>query len=194
MVGKKANGRTGTDSTGTGTVTDIGFGTAKYNPNDFQIPARDHQGHSVRLWCNVQPTVDHEINAIMGSKNWPFKVKGDFVRWCVWEGVKRISKMKSASGSMIVVAETIMESCKAANQWLKFKASVDATEDTVKALMDSGNETEAYKLLSGLKVQVQKLEEASWRDQWMGEFQKRFGHLFDRAKKTAISLSASSQE
>lgn len=160
-----------------------------YDPSHYQIPGQDHKGHSVRVWCRVQPSVDHEIEAIVQSHNWPFRVKGDFIRWAVWEGVKRIQKMKPVPGSMIVVAETIMESCKAADQWLKFKSSVEATESTVRNLMDSGNESEALKLLSNLRTQVLKLEEASWRDQWMSEFDKRFGHYWVRAKQNAASLS-----
>jgi ParB-like chromosome segregation protein Spo0J len=93
-------------------------------------------------------------------------------------------------GSMIVVAETIMESCKAADQWLKFKTSVETTETTVRNLLDSGNEEEALKLLSQLRTNVLKLEEASWREQWLMEWNKRFGHIWERAKKSAISLSS----
>lgn len=181
--GKRTNGQ----------AMDLSVSGQQYDPSHFIIPARDHQGHSTRLWCNVQPSVDHEINVIMASKNWPFKLKGDFVRWSVWEGVKRIEKMKPVPGSMIVVAETIQESCRAAMQWLAFKTSVDSTDSTVKALMDSGNETEALKLLSNLRTQVMKLEEASWREQWMGEFNKRFGHLWDRHKKNATNLSVAAR-
>src|SRR4029077_12636332 len=120
-------------------------------------------GHSVRVWCRVQPTVDHEMDAIIASKNWPFRVKGDFVRWAIWRAVKDIEKIHPVPGSMIIVAETIMQQCKAAEHWLHFKKSIDATEDTVRELMDSGNEQEALKLLSILRNQVLKLEEASWR-------------------------------
>jgi hypothetical protein len=181
----KLNGN-GAVLTGTG-------GLESYDPSTYVVPARDHQGHSVRIWCNVQPSVDHELNVIMASHNWPFKVKGDLFRWAVWEGVKRLEKMRPVPGSMIVVAEAIIESCRASEHWLAFKTSVDKTEATVRSLMDSGNETEALKLLSSLRTQVMKLEEASWRDQWMLEFEKRFAHIWTRAKANAVSLSTASK-
>lgn len=167
--------------------------TEYYDPTYFVVPARDHQGHSVRVWCNVPPSIDHEMNVIMATHNWPFRVKGDLFRWALWEGVQRLEKMAPVPGSMIVVAETLVETCRATEHWLAFKTSVDKTEATVKALMDSGNEQEAIKLLSSLRTQVLKLEEASWRDQWMGEFDKRFGHIWDRHKKNAVSLSAAAR-
>lgn len=181
---------------GSGAVADLTGAqtqTQVYNPSHFTVPGQDHKGHSVRLWCRVQPSCDHEIEAIVQSHNWPFKTKGDFCRWAIWEGVKRIEKMAPVPGSMIVVAETILESCKASQHWLKFKSSVDATESTVRALIDSGNEEEALKLLSSLRTQVLKLEEASWREQWLNEWDKRFGHLWERAKQNPVQLTQAVQ-
>lgn len=183
----RAGSRTNGAATGIGSGT--GTRTETYDPSHYSVPGQDHKGHSVRIWCRVQPSIDHEIEAIVQSRNWPFRTKGDFARWAIWEGVKRLEKMAPVPGSMIVVAETILESCKVSSQWLKFKNSIDATESTVRALLDSGNEYEALKLLSGLRTQVLKLEEASWREQWIGEFDKRFGHLWERAKRNAVNLA-----
>jgi hypothetical protein len=185
---------TGSRSGSNGAGSGPGSGPVlKYDHSYFTVPAQDHKGHSVRLWCRVQPLIDHEIEAIMQSHNWPFKTKGDFVRWAIWEGVKRVEKMAPVPGSMIVVAEAIMASCRASAQWLAFKSSVDTTEQVVRALLESGNDTEAYKLLSNLKSQVMMLEEASWRDQWLGEFQKRFGHIYERARQNPVNLSSATR-
>lgn len=192
----------GADLSSTGNHTSTSTSTSNnghgpvetYDPSHYTVPGQDHKGHSVRIWCRIQPTVDHEIEAIVQSHNWPFRTKGDFARWAIWEGVKRMEKMAPVPGSMIVVAETILESCKASQHWLKFKSSVDATEQTVRALIESGNEEESLKLLSGLRSQVMRLEESSWREQWMREFDKRFGHIWDRAKRSAIDLSSASRE
>jgi hypothetical protein len=188
-VRRKGNGAADL-STSTPTSTTHSTRKESYDPSYYRVPGRDHQGHSVRIYCNIQPTLDHEIDVIMASHNWPFRVKGDFFRWAVWEAVKRLEKMKPVPGSMIIVAETIMASCKTKEHWLAFKNSIDSTESTVKALIESGNEAEALKLLSELRTQVQQLEEAGWREQWLGEFNKRFGHLWERAKKSAVGLNA----
>jgi hypothetical protein len=169
---------------------ELGKGTLQYDPSHYLVPGTDHKGHSTRVFCKVRPDVDHEIDAIVGSHYWPFRVKGDFIRWAIWEGVKQITKHKPVPGSMIVVSEMIMETCRSAEIWLKFKTSIDMAEQTVKAFVDSGNEQEAIKLLTKLRGEVVKLEEAQWRDQYLDEFDKRFGNLWERANKRAVSLAS----
>lgn len=164
--------------------------TESYDPGHYIVPGQDHKGHSVRVWCRVRPDVDHEIDAIVTSHNWPFRVKGDFIRWAIWEGVKNIQKQRPVPGSMIVVAETIMETCRSTELWLKFKTSIEMADSTVRSFMDAGNEQEALKLLSRLRSEVLKLEEAQWREQYLKEFDKRFGHIWARYKTGAVNLGS----
>lgn len=160
-----------------------------YDPGHYLVPGQDHHGHSVRVWCRIQPTIDHEIDAVIASKNWPFRVKGDFIRWAIYDAVKRLEKHKPVPNSMIVVADVIMDQCKQADLWLRFRSSIDALDHTVKSFMDAGNEEEALKLLSNTRAQVLKLEEAVWREQYLTEFDKKFGHLWDRHKRRAVALN-----
>lgn len=161
----------------------------KNDPGGFIVPARDHQGHKVRIFCSIQPTLDHEIDCILASKNWPFKVKGDFMRWAVSEGVKKLETTEPVRGSMMVVAETILETCRSAILWIKFRSSIEATEQTVKSMIDGGNEEEALKLLSRLHTEVLRMEEDSWREQYLEEFGKKFSHLWQRNHPSAASLA-----
>lgn len=176
------------DGEGSGNGSGRGQG-GSYNATQYIVPGSDHQGHSVRAWCRVQPTVDHEIDAIVASKNWPFRTKGDFIRWAVYEGVKVLEKRTPVPNSMMVVADTIMEQCRATAMWLKFNAVLNETDHTVRELLSAGNEGEALKLLSVLKSHVMKMEEANWRDQWLKEFKQRWGHIWDRQKNRAVSLT-----
>lgn len=165
-----------------------------YDPTHYLVPAQDHNGHSIRVWCRIQPTVDHEIDAIIASKKWPFRVKGDFIRYCIYDTVKRMERMKPVPNSMIVVADVIMEQCRQQELWLRFRSSIDALEHTVKSFMESGNEEEALKLLSHTRAQVLKLEEAVWRDQYLAEFDKRWGHLWARHKQRAVRLDRATKQ
>jgi len=142
----------------------------------------------------VQPTVDHEIDAIIQSKNWPFRVKGDFIRYAIYDAVKRLEKHKPVPNSMVVVADVIMDQCKQADLWVRFKSSIDSLEHTVKSFLDAGNEEEALKLLSNTRSQVLKLEEAMWRDQYIAELDKRFSHLWARNKSKAVRLDRATKQ
>jgi hypothetical protein len=168
--------------------------TESYDPSHYIVPGQDHHGHSVRVWCRVQPSIDHEIDAIIQSKNWPFRVKGDFIRWAIYEAVKRMGKLKPVPNSMIVVADVIMDQCKQADLWLRFRSSIDTLEQTVKSFTDSGNEEEALKLLSSTRSQVLKLEEAMWRDQYLAELDKRFSHIWGRHRDRAVRLDRATKQ
>jgi len=132
--------------------------------------------------------MDHEIVQIVASRKWPFKMKGDFLRWAAWEGIKRLEKAEPVPHSMLMVAETIVESARQAELWNAFKTSVDSLEKSVKSFQDSGNEEEALKLLAKIKNDVLKMDEDVWREEWLKEFEKRFGHLWARHGTRAVSL------
>jgi hypothetical protein len=161
----------------------------KRDPGGFIVPARDHQGHTVRVFCSIQPTIDHEIDCIMSSHNWPFKTKGDFIRWAIVDGVRKMETMEPVRGSMAIVAETILEACRSAQLWLKFRSSLETTEQTVKSMIDGGSEQEALKLLSKLHSEVLKMDEDAWRGQYLEEFEKKFGHVWTRNHPSAASLA-----
>jgi hypothetical protein len=176
----------GGNGTGDGDTVVVGD---KYDPSHFLVPAQDHKGHSVREWFRVSPTIDHEIDAVVTSKKFPFRTKGDLIRWGVYEAVKRLEKMEDIPNSMINVAEIIIEQSRHAEMWGKFRSSLDALEHAVKSYVDTGNEAEALKLLSRVRTEVLKIPEDVWREQYVGEMDKRFGHIWKRNKSKAVSLA-----
>lgn len=157
--------------------------TTRYDPSHFIVPAGDSHGHSVREWCRVNPVVDHELDAIVTSKKFPFRTKGDLMRWAIWEGIKKLEKMETVPNSMVNVAEVMLEAARQATLWAQFKATLDAVENSVKLYMNSGNEAEALKLLSRCKAEAMKIPEDMWRNQFLEDMKKRFGHVWDRQKK-----------
>jgi len=155
---------------------------SKYDPGHYKIPGTDHQGHSTRVWCRVQPSMDHALEMIVQSKNFPFGTKGDAVRWMIWEGIKRLEEMEPVPNCMLNVAEIMIETSRNAQFWDKFKTSLDATEHAVKMYQNSGNEQEAMKLVATCKALALKIPEDIWREQYLVELDKRFGSLFERHK------------
>lgn len=164
---------------------------SKYEPAYFKVPGTDHQGHSTRVWCRVQPSMDHAIEAIVQSRNWPFGTKGDFLRWAIWEGIKKLETIEPIPNAMLNVAEIMIETSRNAQFWDKFKTSLDATEQSVKMYTQTGNEQEAIKLVAKCRALAEKIEEDVWRDQYMQELDRRFGGLFERnkAKGKAVRLT-----
>lgn len=163
-------------------------GANKFDPARFQVPAQDHHGHSAREWCRVNPQVDHEIDAIVQSKNWPFRTKGDFMRWAIVEGIRTISKLAPVPNSHQAIMEIMIENARQAETWTTFKTSMDQTEAAVKSYIATGNEEEALKLLSSTRSLALRIDEDMWRNQILKELENRFGPFLERHKKRAVKL------
>ncbi len=110
------------------------------------------------------------------------------MRWAVWEAVKKCERMEEIPNSMYAVANNMIEVSRMALMVVTFKQSLDEVEKTVRELMNLGMDTEALKHLSELKDQAAKVSEPMWRDKYMEEFQRRFGHLWKAAQARGKSV------
>lgn len=163
---------------------------SKYDPGQFRVPGTDHQGHSRRIFCRVMPAVDHQIDQIISSKNFPFSTRGDFMRWAIWESIKRLDTMEPVPNSFINVAEIMIESARNAQFWEKFKTSIEMTRQAVEMYIQTNNEQEALKMVSRCRAWAMKIEEDVWRNQYLKELDDKFGYLFERNKGKAVKLMA----
>ena len=59
----------------------------------FIIPAKDHQGHTERGWFHMPPPVDRALEVVLREHHFPFRTKGDVIRWCVVTGLKMLEKL-----------------------------------------------------------------------------------------------------
>ncbi len=175
-------------------VTDLP--QSQYSPRDYVIPANDHHGHSVRKQFRCTPSMSNEISKIIQSRKWPWSTEGDMMRWAVWEAVKKCERMEEIPNSMYAVANNMIEVSRMALMVVTFKQSLDEVEKTVRELMNLGMDTEALKHLSELKDQAAKVSEPMWREKYMEEFQRRFGHLWKAAHQRgkAVKMTEFSKE
>lgn len=166
----------------------------RYDPQDFILPGQDHNGNSERIFCRVQPSIERELDVIVQSRNWPFKTKGDVIRWCVHQGIKMLERMEPMPNTFMPVAESIQAAARDQEYWHAFQTSLDQLEKTIGLHMNSGSEEEAMKLLSECKTSALKIQEDIWREKFMKEFERRFGHVFERMKGKRIKLGVGQKE
>lgn len=164
----------------------------KYDIADYCVPATDHQGHSNRIFCRVQPGMDHAIDKYVQGKQFPFGTRGDFMRWAIWRGLKELERLEPCPDAMMCVAEIMIESARNAQFWTKFKTSLDTTENAVKLYISTNNDEEALKLVNRCKALAEKIEEPIWKQQYMEELSKRFDYLYKRNSRTPVKLTGNS--
>src|SRR5690606_21898781 len=57
---------------------------------DYLVPAQDHNGHHMRLYCRCAPVLGKMVADIHASRKYPFRTLGDVVRYCVATGARRL--------------------------------------------------------------------------------------------------------
>lgn len=164
----------------------------KYDPSDFIIPAQDHQGHSEREWARVMPSVDRTISTIVGSRRFPFKTKGDLIRWCIVRGTKVLEKMEPMPG-FVGRSEAIMDMLRDEIYMQEYTNMFQTLQRVVDGYVSMGESAQAKRLVAQTKAKILAMEEEFWRNKCLQMLAQKFSHLgggstgkvkFSQMKKT----------
>lgn len=169
------------NNTGTGTGTDGPQVIAKYNPADFVIAAQDHQGHSERLWCRVQPMHDRQVDIVVRSKKFPFRTKGDIIRWCIVRGLKVLEVMEPDVRGFMQQADAINEILRDEMYMQEFMGLFEQLHKTVMTHISMNAQGEAIRLVAQVKAKIDLIEgEPHWKRKCQDILAERFGHLLNQ--------------
>jgi hypothetical protein len=162
---------------------------AAYDPADFVIPAQDHQGHSERLYCRVQPLHDRQVDKVVSSKQFPFRTKGDVMRWCVVRGLKLLETLEPvAVRGFMQQADAIDEMLKDEIYMQEYMQMFEKLQKVVSQHMSMGAQGEATRLIAQTKFRLEQIEgEPHWRQKCLAELDRRFGHML---KQRGVGLDA----
>lgn len=149
-----------------------------YNPADFVIPASDHQGHSERVWCRIQPQHDRAMSVVMKSGRFPFRTTGDCMRWCIVRGLSVLNALEPMPG-FIGAADAITEILRQEAYLQELTSMFAKMESVINAHVAAGAHGEARKLLTTILTRVRAIEEPYWKKKCEDDVIKRFGHLLE---------------
>lgn len=152
-----------------------------YNPADFVIPASDHQGHSERVWCRIQPQHDRAISVIMKSGNFPFRTEGDFMRWAIVRAIAVCNQLEPMPG-FIGAADAITEILRQEAYLQELTSMFAKMETVINHHIATGANGEARKLLQTILGRIRAIEEPYWKRKCEDDLVKRFGHLLEGSR------------
>lgn len=147
----------------------------------------DSKGVSYRLTFRVPPDLEKSIDSLIASNKFPFTTRGDVLRWVTHHGVKYLLNLEGiASVSKRVDILTNLLNEEAAHS--EFMTIFNHLEESVaKYLADQAHE-QATRVVAMSKHQFEKMPDGHWRERYLTELQKRFGHLLN---KSGVSLKQS---
>lgn len=157
--------------------TPASFHRGRYLPESFIIPGQDQNGNSIRLWCRVVPMLDRAMDVIFASRKFPFKAKGDLMRWCIKRGVEQLEEMEPVQGSVMAQVEAMMSILRDEELNHSFLTLFQTMTATIGMHVQAQAIGEARRVIAIMKGQIQKMQDGYWRQRYLRELEEKFGHL-----------------
>ena len=148
----------------------------KYDPADFIIVAQDAKGHSERVGFRISPADDRALDTILASKKFPFRTKGDIMRWGVHVAIRRLERMEDVpsvtqqvDATMLILRDEMFNH--------EFMATFEALGRVIQQHLAGGANGEARRLVTLVKDKIQKMPDGHWRDKYLSTLEERYGHI-----------------
>lgn len=158
---------------------------AKYDPAQFHVSPTDAKGVSYRLTFRVPPDMEKGIDQVLASKRFPFTTRGDVLRWGTQQALKLLEKMEpvvSVSKKVEILSTMLQEEASHS----EFMATFNHLQEAVERYMGDSAPEQATRVVAMAKHQFESMPPGYWRDRYLEELNKRFGHLITKA---GISLA-----
>jgi hypothetical protein len=149
---------------------------AIHDPADFLVAPCDTRGVSYRLTFRVAPDMEKALDQIVASNRFPFSTRGDILRWCLREGVRSLDQMEPVTSvtKRVDLLSTILGE---ENSHAEFMHIFDQLGESVDRYLADQAADQAIRVVAIAKHQFEMMPEGHWRDRYLRELKKRFGHL-----------------
>jgi hypothetical protein len=148
----------------------------KYDPGDFIVAPSDTRGVSYRMTFRVSPDMEKAIDQIVASNRFPFSTRGDVLRWCVREGVRLLDQMEPVT-SVTKRIDTLSAILNEETAHAEFMHIFEHLSESVQRYLADQAPEQATRVIALAKHQFMMMPEGYWRERYLGELSKRFGHL-----------------
>lgn len=159
----------------------------------YLIPGQDGMGHAHRLFCRVMPAHYRAITALERSKAFGFRTPGDVMRWCVDFGVRELTRRMHVPQAVSALAQVdmIREILVEEQYYVEFPQVFESLQSTINKQQAAGcGKADAVRLVAMVRHQIEQMTEEPWREKYMGELMKQFGHILtEQAGETTMDFA-----
>lgn len=149
-------------------------------PSDFfVIPAADERGHTSRMQFRCNPELDRQGDEIVASKQFPFKTKGDLMRFGYFEACRRLSRYGHHIPDIISELEIVNVMLRRKQRHCAFEDSLQLLQVTIDELQRLNADSEIVDVLNEIGIQVHRMLEVDpyWGERYRQEIERKWGPL-----------------
>ncbi len=157
------------------------------NPFEFRVPASDTKGHSSRNWFRCTPAMARVIDQTLGSKQFPYRTKGDLLRHALSRHVRWLETIRPVA-SVTAEVDAIMEIMRDEEFHDDFVNVFEKLGERISNHMSGGSAGEARRLLLSTLRHVDNMPDGHWKNKYKKEINSKYGHILKEAKKAKLSL------
>lgn len=152
----------------------------KYDPADFIVAPADAKGVSYRFTFRGPPDLDTAIDQWIAANRFPFTTRGEVLRWCVREGLRRLDAMEPGVVSVTKRVDILTKLLNEETAHSEFLSVFRILEESVTRYLADQAGAQATRVVAMALHQFQAMPEGHWRDRYLLELHTRFGYLLNK--------------
>ncbi len=150
-----------------------------YNPKEFIVPPGDASGHSTRLQFRCSPAYGRRLDVIIHSRRFPYNTPSDILRHALHRHLDYLSQIEPKIPLDMPSLTIVNNLFTTQQEMLRFLESSKSLSKIVYDLLGSGAQAEARRIVSSTLCELERMEKSHWRDSYIEEVKKHFGHLLE---------------
>jgi hypothetical protein len=151
-------------------------GTTEVRPLRISPPS-DGKGASERIWVRVPPQLFRQLRVVVGSKKFPFRTVGDFVRVACYRLAKELLAKEDGIPDYTQQIDSIRELVWNEEMNADFLGMFDQLNRIVMNFQQQQSIGQARKLIAQTRARIILMPEGFWKDRYLSELDTKFGHL-----------------
>jgi hypothetical protein len=154
-------------------IVDINMGREA----EFIVPAHDGNGDKSTLFCNVTPALNRLIDRLITTGRFPFRSKGDLVRWCIKTGVDRLAVAAPEVGDLATQVNVAIKILQRVQHHREQAAVIQSLVIEVDVDLKNGDIDSARASVLEVRDALAKISSDRWRKRYLNEIDSRFANL-----------------
>ena len=158
---------------------------ADLKPESFRVGGSDTKGHNVRMFFRAQPGHGHQVDAIIQSKIFPYRRKGDLLRHALHRHLEWLDSLAPIP-SVTCQVDAILQLVLNEEFNSDFTHTFEVLQKTIANYLGQGAAGQAVRVMLEAQKSIQGMPDGYWKDQYMDILEEKFGHLVKESLKASL--------